>query len=330
MSSSTVGLLVGDERSAAAISYEVERERFVAEGLAIDVLPPGTRHTVGDGQVVTTLSDMASWHGFLHDGRVLGADLRELMLAPTVLTDGSVTSYGLGIRHEQVGGLTGFGHSGGMWGFRAHSLAVPARRLSIVVLANRSDADAEDLAWRALRAASEDAPWGLWYSAEALRATRCHPHADGGADLDDGVETRAFARRGKHWVGRDEVARLQVDGDELVHTDEMGRVVRFRRVAAATTPDVSGLAGDFAMRWPKERLTLRAAESGLELCREGHPALPLRYLTTQAGSPVFAFPGGVAIVHPGPPARLTIGTEGAVLRDLPRVDVEGSGQALLA
>jgi CubicO group peptidase (beta-lactamase class C family) len=331
MSSSTVGVRVGDERSEAAVSYEVDGERFVAQGLAADVLPAGTRHTVGDGQVVTTLADLAAWHGFLHDGRVLGAGLRELMLARTVLSDGSVTSYGLGIRHEQAGGIAGFGHSGGMWGFRAHSLAVPTWGLSVAVLANRSDADPEDLAWRALRVAADDGPWGVWYSAGALRAADCRPRADGGAELDDGVESRAFGPRGDHWVGRDEVTGLQVDGDELVHTDEMGRVVRFRRVAAATTPDVGGLAGTFAMRWPEERLTLRAAEQGLQLCREGQPPLPLRHLTSQGASEVFAFPGGVAIVDPGPPARLAIGTEGAVLRDLPRLDAaDSSEQALMA
>jgi CubicO group peptidase (beta-lactamase class C family) len=324
MSSSTVGLRVGDERPDAAVSYEVDGGRFVAEGLAPDVLPPGARHTVGDGQVVTTLTDLAAWHGFLHDGRVLGADLRELMLARTVLTDGRVTSYGLGIRHEQVGGVTGYGHSGSMWGFRAYSLALPARGLSVAVLANRSDVDVEDLVWRALRTASEDGPWGVWYSAEALRAVRCDPRADGGADLDDGAETRTFARADGHWLGRDETIRLQVEGDELVHVDEMGRAVRFRQVAPATAPDASALAGVFAMRWPDEQLTLRAEGAGLALCRGGQPTLTLRHLTAQGASQVFTFPGGVAIVDPGPPVRLTIGTEGAVLRDLPRLDVDPS------
>ena len=62
--------------------------------------------------------------------------------------------------------------------------------LSVAVLANRSDVDVEDLVWRALRTASEDGPWGAWYSAEALRAVRCDPRADGGADLDDMTELR--------------------------------------------------------------------------------------------------------------------------------------------
>jgi CubicO group peptidase (beta-lactamase class C family) len=326
MASSTVGVVVGDGRTEAAVSYRVDGERFVAEGLAEDVLPRGARHTVGDGQVVTTLTDLAAWHGFLHDGRVLGADLRELMLTRTTLTGGRVTSYGLGIRHEQVGGIAGFGHSGSMWGFRAHSLAVPAREVSVAVLANRSDADPEDLAWRAVRVAGGDGPSGYWYSAKALRATWCEPRADGGVELDDGVETRAFSPAGDQWVGHDEVTHLHLDGGELVHTDEMGRAVRFRKVAAATAPDVGGLAGAFAMRWPRERLVLRAVGPGLQLCREGQPALPLHHLTTQGTSEVFTFPGGVAIVDPGPPTRLTIGTEGAVLRDLPRLDPGGSSE----
>jgi CubicO group peptidase (beta-lactamase class C family) len=324
MSSSTVGLLAGDERDAAALSYQATGGQLVADGLGTDVLPPGTRHTVGDGQVVTTLADLAAWHGFLHDGRVLGADLRRLMLARTVLTDGRVTSYGLGIRHEQVGGVSGFGHSGAMWGFRAHSVAVPATGLSVAVLANRSDADVEDMAWRALRLATGDGPWGDWYSAEALRATRCHPRADGGAELDDGIETRTFARAAGRWLGKDEVTSLGVDGGELVHVDEMGRAVRFRQVVAPAPAEASQLTGTFALPWPQGRLTLRAGQPGLELCRDGQPALPLRHLTMQGSSWVFSFPGGVAVVDPGPPTRLTIGTEGAVVRVLPRLESAGS------
>jgi CubicO group peptidase (beta-lactamase class C family) len=326
MSSSTVGRLVGDQRPNAAVSYDVDGVRFVAEGLTAGDLPAGTRHTVGDGQVVTTLTDLTAWHGFLHDGRVLGADLRDLMLARTVLTDGRVTSYGLGIRHEHVGGLAGFGHSGSMWGFRAHSLAVPARGLSVAVLANRSDADPEDLAWRAVRLMSDDGPWGAWYSADAVRAARCEPRADGGADLDDGMETRTFAPAGGRWVGRNQRESLTVEGDDLVHVDEMGRAVRFSKVAAAPVPDVTALAGTFEMRLPRARLTVRAAGPTLELCRDGQPPLPLRYVTTQGGSHAFAFPGGVAVVDPGPPSRLTIGTEGAVLRHLPRLDPDGASE----
>jgi hypothetical protein len=44
----------------------------------------------------------------------------------------------------------------------------------------------------------------------------------------------------------------------------------------------------------------------------------------QGSSWVFSFPGGVAVVDPGPPTRLTIGTEGAVVRDLPRLESAGS------
>jgi CubicO group peptidase (beta-lactamase class C family) len=329
MSSSSVGMLVGDEPAEAAVSYEVDGERFVAEGLTAELFPLGARHTVGDGQVVTTLTDLAAWHGFLHDGRVLGADLRQLMLARTVLADGRVTSYGLGIRHEQRGGITGFGHSGSMWGFRADSLTIPAREVSVVVLANRSDADPEDLAWRAVRLATDDGPWGNWYSAQALRATRCDPRADGGVDLDDGMEVRAFAPTDGRWVGQDEITSVEVDGDELAHTDEMGRTVRFHRVVPATAVDVGELVGTFGMPWPQARLTLRATGSGLELCREGEPPLPLHHLTTQEGSHVFAFPGGVAIVGQGPLGRLTIGTEGAVLRDLPRVAAVGPSEHAL-
>jgi CubicO group peptidase (beta-lactamase class C family) len=323
MTSSSVSVRVGDGPPGAALSYTPGPDGFVVEGLTDGALAAGARHTIGDGEVLTTIADFAAWHGFLQDGRVLGIDLRDQLLERGRLADGGQTSYGLGLRHTRLGGTSAYGHSGSMWGFRAQSLTVPEAGIGVAVFANRADTDAEDLAWRAVRQTAEDGPWGRWLSTDALRTTHVQPTADGGLELDDGAERLTVRPAGPDsWIGRDELvrvdlARSRTDGAALVMIDEMGRRVPFERLESVPEPDADGLVGTFALTHPTARIQVRRAGAGLELCREDRPALPLRFLTRHAGSWVYAFAGGLALIAPGP--RLTVATESAVVRDLARV-----------
>lgn len=66
-----------------------------------------TEEVVGDGAVVTTLTDLAAWHAFMADGAVLGTDIRDGLLVSQVLTDGTDTGYGLGLQLIDVAGQPG-------------------------------------------------------------------------------------------------------------------------------------------------------------------------------------------------------------------------------
>lgn len=96
---------------------------------------------VGDGGVATSVADLAPWFGFLADGRVLGADLREALLERTVLADGSVLPYALGICHYPVGELAAYGHAGGMHGYVCNLLYLPGPGLGVALLTNQSALD---------------------------------------------------------------------------------------------------------------------------------------------------------------------------------------------
>ena len=105
-----------------------------------------TEEVVGDGAVVTTLADLASWHSFMATGAVLGADIRDGLLARQVLTDGSQIGYALGLESIDVGGNSAWWHSGSWAGYRAAVIYLPEQRAGVSVLANRNDRYASHVA----------------------------------------------------------------------------------------------------------------------------------------------------------------------------------------
>ena len=98
-----------------------------------------TETVVGDGAVVTSLADLAAWHGFMASGAVLGADIRDGLLAGQVLTGGTPAGYALGLASIEVGGEAAWWHSGSWAGYRSAVIYVPGRQAGISVLANRND-----------------------------------------------------------------------------------------------------------------------------------------------------------------------------------------------
>src|SRR5215470_5990374 len=98
-----------------------------------------TEEVVGDGAVVTTLADLGPWHGFMTSGAVLGAEIRDGLLARQVLTDGTRLRYALGLEAIEVGDSAAWWHSGSWAGYRAAVIYLPDLRAGVTVLANRND-----------------------------------------------------------------------------------------------------------------------------------------------------------------------------------------------
>ena len=98
-----------------------------------------TETVVGDGAVVTSLADLAAWHGFMASGAALGADIRDGLLAGQILTDGTPAGYALGLASIEVGGEPAWWHSGSWAGYRSAVIYLPDQRAGVSVLANRND-----------------------------------------------------------------------------------------------------------------------------------------------------------------------------------------------
>ena len=105
-----------------------------------------TEEVIGDGAVVTSLTDLAAWHGFMASGAGLGAGIRDGLLATRALTGGACTGYGLGLQAISVDGRPAWWHSGSWAGYRAAVIYLPELPAGVTVLASRNDRYASHVA----------------------------------------------------------------------------------------------------------------------------------------------------------------------------------------
>lgn len=237
MDNSLIATWIGQAVPGMSISYTPNAGAApTRHGMGIGEIEEKTvRGVNGDGEVLTSLVDYAGWHGFLFDGRVLGARIREQMLTRAVLVDGSVSSYGLGIEHEQRGGTNVYAHSGSMWAYASYSLTDPATGIGIAVFANRDDLDATETAWSAYRlVAGQGGIAGRWFSEQTLDGLRLRVLGDGGLEANDGGEAaRLVTARAGRWTGDGDLSLVEIADDELSVALEFGLVQRFERLAPA-------------------------------------------------------------------------------------------------
>ena len=100
----------------------------------------------GDGQVHTSVRDLALWDANFYAPRVGDRALIDEMQRSGVLNDGHAVGYGGGLFLSTRSGLATVSHGGGWAGYRSELLRFPERQLSVIVLSNRDDVDACALA----------------------------------------------------------------------------------------------------------------------------------------------------------------------------------------
>lgn len=102
----------------------------------------GYRHFIktieayGDGNLLTTVEDLARWDSNFYSGQVGGTALIELLLQRGVLNNGKQIDYAFGLDHETYKDLPVISHGGAFMGFRTEFLRFPNQKLSVIVLSN--------------------------------------------------------------------------------------------------------------------------------------------------------------------------------------------------
>ncbi len=96
----------------------------------------------GDGQVITSVEDLAKWDANFDEPRVGGEGLLTRLHTRGILNDGDTVDYALGLTVGEYRRLRRVSHGGAWAGFRAHFARFPDQRTSIMVACNRSDANA--------------------------------------------------------------------------------------------------------------------------------------------------------------------------------------------
>jgi D-alanyl-D-alanine carboxypeptidase len=102
----------------------------------------------GAAFLVMSPSDLARWDSSLLHRSLLRPASYQAQLTPTLLKNGNVTAYGLGLDIEQVNGRLRIGHAGGGSGFLAENRLWPKEDAAVVVLTNNDWASPSDLADR--------------------------------------------------------------------------------------------------------------------------------------------------------------------------------------
>jgi CubicO group peptidase (beta-lactamase class C family) len=98
------------------------------------------------GAFVSTVVDMAKWGVALSEGKLLQRATLGHMWTAVTLKDGTNYPYGFGWQVEEVDGRQVVRHSGGMTGFRTHSLRFLHENVVVIVLANCSAAMPDTIA----------------------------------------------------------------------------------------------------------------------------------------------------------------------------------------
>lgn len=97
---------------------------------------------LGDGNLLTTINDLYLWDQNFYTQIVGGEKFKDITLSPGVLNNGDVLQYAFGLIHGEYKGLKTISHSGFMLGFSTQYIRFPEQGFSVIILANRSDANA--------------------------------------------------------------------------------------------------------------------------------------------------------------------------------------------
>ncbi|HKH97547.1 MAG TPA: serine hydrolase domain-containing protein [Candidatus Sulfotelmatobacter sp.] len=112
-----------------------------------------TSAVLGDGGIYSSLDDLAKWDRALREHTLLSAVEMQPALTPvqptgnpTMFPDGTAPSYGFGWFLDPHQGHKRMSHDGGTIGFRTTIQRFPDDNLTVIVLANRTDINPEELA----------------------------------------------------------------------------------------------------------------------------------------------------------------------------------------
>lgn len=98
---------------------------------------------VGSGGVYSTIEDLALWDNNFYDNKLGKGDpaIINKMHEEGLLNNGESSGYAFALRNGTYRGLRTVNHAGSLAGYRAQLLRFPDQRFSVIILANRGDAN---------------------------------------------------------------------------------------------------------------------------------------------------------------------------------------------
>ena len=105
-------------------------------GAAEPSIPEGDGWIGAAGGIWSTPTDLMAWDLALMEGRTLSPAAWKKMTTPRPLSDGRSSGYGCGLQIRDRGPVLILQHAGGVSGFNANNVFIPASRSAVVVIAN--------------------------------------------------------------------------------------------------------------------------------------------------------------------------------------------------
>jgi CubicO group peptidase (beta-lactamase class C family) len=95
-----------------------------------------TIEAMGDGNLLTSVEDLAKWDQNFYDNKVGGEGFSQQMLTRSKLNNGEEISYAFGLGTDEYKGLKAVAHGGGFMGFRTEMIRFPEQRFTVICLCN--------------------------------------------------------------------------------------------------------------------------------------------------------------------------------------------------
>ena len=119
-----------------------------------------TSAVLGDGGIYSSVADLAKWDHALEQHTLVSAEQQQLAWTPPSLPNGARTEYGFGWFVDQDQGTTRLRHHGESRGFTNGIIKYPERRLTVIVLTNRTGGAPWDVAQKVADLYLDPAPTG--------------------------------------------------------------------------------------------------------------------------------------------------------------------------
>jgi CubicO group peptidase (beta-lactamase class C family) len=100
-----------------------------------------TSSVLGDGGIYSSVADLYKWDQSLYTSRPVSRKLLEQAFTPSVKTEFPGSGYGFGWFMGEYRGLEEIWHYGETVGFTTRIARFPERKLTVILLANRSAAN---------------------------------------------------------------------------------------------------------------------------------------------------------------------------------------------
>ncbi|HEY8091808.1 MAG TPA: serine hydrolase domain-containing protein [Polyangiaceae bacterium] len=268
----------------------------------------------GSSNFVTTVQDLARWDANFYEPKVGGQPFIDGMRVRGKLSDGTVLDYAMGLEEWETHGLHVEEHNGSFAGYRTTLVRYPAERLTVSVLCNTTEADADALAGKvgavflpqldapepaAPESTPRPAPFGFDLATVAGTYIDLSTAEMRSVDVTDGVLRMRYGR--SSFKPRELVPAgpgdLFVKGGHTHYGYEPAKGTQAARLVRRTKAD---LPQTFVRSEPVERVENLGVYTGLF----GSPELPRDLeVRVEGGRLVTGSPGGAARATLAPVAR---------------------------